>query len=222
MSNNMMPVLDFLKAVDGLLTDVCAFFYTHYLKGNQEANNNLMLFFQNVGRRDNEQPYYVEPQTKPDDYRHIIEKQGQIVTQILDKLQKRNLDEHTFYTLLWEQICNDTLFPSDEEKIAVLVQLFNMPTLPYFQMEASHKMEDAEYSRWTDELLPKIQKAVYALNCGFEQKTQVTEQLLIIEKTITDDKAKQVFWSHIISFFERKIEQKTCRKKDINDEQKDG
>ena len=75
---------------------------------------------------------------------------------------------------------------------------------------------------WTDELLPKIQKAVYALNCGFEQKTQVTEQLLIIEKTITDDKAKQVFWSHIISFFERKIEQKTCRKKDINDEQKDG
>lgn len=166
--------------------------------------------------------YYVEPQTKPDDYRHIIEKQGQIVTQILDKLQKRNLDEHTFYTLLWEQICNDTLFPSDEEKIAVLVQLFNMPTLPYFQMEASHKMEDAEYSRWTDELLPKIQKAVYALNCGFEQKTQVTEQLLIIEKTITDDKAKQVFWSHIISFFERKIEQKTCRKKDINDEQKDG
>lgn len=45
--------------------------------------------------------------------------------------------------------------------------------------------------------MPKIQKAVYALNCGFEQKTQVTEQLLIIEKTITDDKAKQVFWSHM-------------------------
>ena len=45
---------------------------------------------------------------------------------------------------------------------------------------------------------------------------------MIIENTITDDKAKQVFWSHIISFFERKIEQKTRDKKDINDEQEDG
>ena len=64
MNNNVMPVLDFLKAADGLLTDVCAYFYTHYLKGNQEANNNLMLFFQNAGRRDNEQPYYVRVDTK--------------------------------------------------------------------------------------------------------------------------------------------------------------
>lgn len=126
--------LDFLKHVDGKVYDVCAIFYLKYLKTAATAEiaaQRLREFYENCGYTESDQMIHVEAETAPETFSQLIDENRDIVAKIVENLIEQNPSVENFYQLLWKQMQNKILFPSDDAVVAIIIQLFFMENIPY-------------------------------------------------------------------------------------------
>ena len=201
--------LDFLKHVDGKVYDVCAIFYLKYLKTAATAEiaaQRLREFYENCGYTESDQMIHVEAATAPETFSQLIDENRDIVAKIVENLIEQNPSVENFYQLLWKQMQNKILFPSDDAVVAIIIQLFFMENIPYYQLCTVDTMEDDEYVTLLESVKKMYQKAIFAINRGYLQKTQVAGQLLMILKEMPSMEEQEVFVAQLIGYYKSKNE----------------
>lgn len=198
--------LEFLKCADGLMTAVCAAYYETYLENNPDAEKNLYIFCDNINYLPPEKgTISVKNNVPPEEYRKAYEKNKIIVNQLVENLQVKKESEQQFYKELWEQLKNPALFPTNVDRVAALIQFAEMDQIPYFQLGMEGEMSDEIYQSCTKAIIPQLKKALFAINCGYEQKTQLAEQLIQIASSLSDKDERRVFVAQIVAFYEHKV-----------------
>lgn len=119
---------------------------------------------------------------------------------IIQNLLNTNVTEKIFYEKLWNKFNDQDLFPSSEDKYALLLSLWLDVRIPYYQLGESCSMEDDEYEKTMRLLTPELKKAKFIIHSGLQQKTQRTSLLMALADTIPDIRKKTVFWSVVITF----------------------
>ena len=99
---------------------------------------------------------------------------------------------------------NKILFPSDDAVVAIIIQLFFMENIPYYQLCTVDTMEDDEYVTLLESVKKMYQKAIFAINRGYLQKTQVAGQLLMILKEMPSMEEQEVFVAQLIGYYKSK------------------
>lgn len=198
--------LEYLRRAEGLMTAVCAVYYEVYLKNHVDAEKNFRLFCENINFMRGDESLHVENKVAPEEYQKAYDKNKSAVKQIVDNLQSRNDTEEAFYKELWQQLQNIALFPTSIEKVAALIQLAEMPQIPYFQMEKIDQMDDAQFQVCTEKILPQLKKAIFAIGYGYPQKTQLAEQLIQLAASIEEPDERTVFVAQVIAFYEARMQ----------------
>lgn len=201
---------EFLKHVDGKIYDVCETYYLQYLKPSttsEQAAHNLRLFYENCGYVDTDKALVVETQTAPEIFQKLIESNEDIVKRIIENLIALNLSEEDFYKQLWEQMQNKVVFPTEESIVSVVIELLFYPKVPYFQLPEVPTMDDDVYMETVQNVRSAYQKAIFAINFGYAQKTQIAEQLLRIVGELDSAQAKAVLVANIYGYYDTKIKQ---------------
>lgn len=81
-----------------------------------------------------------------------------------------------------------------------------MENIPYYQLCTVDTMEDDEYVTLLESVKKMYQKAIFAINRGYLQKTQVAGQLLMILKEMPSMEEQEVFVAQLIGYYKSKNE----------------
>lgn len=125
---------------------------------------------------------------------------------LVDNLIKQNVGEDEFYNLLWEQMQNEVLFPSEDSIVAFMIQLLFDPQLPYYHLPPVEMMDDDDYMESIQRIKVDYQKALFAINYGYAQKTQMAEQILNIATEIESSQDRIVFVANILGYYKNQID----------------
>lgn len=201
---------EFLKHVDGKIYDICETYYLQYLKPSttsDQAAQNLRLFYENLGFVDTDKTIVVETKTAPDVFQKLIEGNEDIIKRVIENLLALNPSEEDFYKQLWEQMQNKVVFPTDESVVSIVISLLFYPKVPYFQLPKVPTMDDEVYIETFQSIKTHYLKAIFALNFGYAQKTQIAEQLLRIVGELQSTQEKAVLVANIYGYYDRQINQ---------------
>ena len=149
---------------------------------------------------------HVEAETAPETFSQLIDENRDIVAKIVENSIEQNPSVENFYQLLWKQMQNKILFPSDDAVVAIIIQLFFMENIPYYQLCTVDTMEDDEYVTLLESVKKMYQKAIFAINRGYLQKTQVAGQLLMMLKEMPSMEEQEVFVAQLIGYYKSKNE----------------
>lgn len=206
MAQYPIDALEYLKHAGGLMTAVCAVYYDQYLENPLTAEKNFRIFCENINFIESDESLHIENGVAPEEYEKAYKRNKAIIEQIVANLQNKNSEENDFYKELWQQLQNEALLPTKIEKVAALIQLAELPQIPYFQLDEIEKMDDAQFQTYTEKVMPELKKAIFVIGYGYPQKTQVAEQLIKLATAIKDQKARTVFVAQIIAFYEASIQ----------------
>ena len=184
--------IEFFEHADGKIYDVCQAYYLHYLKPSttsEEAAKKLREFYEACGFIQSDQTLKIETITSPNVFQELMDTNRVIIEKIVDNLIKQNVGEDEFYNLLWEQMQNEVLFPSEDSH------------LPPVEM-----MDDDDYMESIQRIKVDYQKALFAINYGYAQKTQMAEQILNIATEIESSQDRIVFVANILGYYKNQID----------------
>lgn len=200
-----VSVIEYISTIDGYLGDICSDVFFLYLKRNDQAYNNLRIFLESWYDIESDKSTSVKIYYSEDDYRDCFDDVRPVIDRLLSNLIEKNYPAETFYSNLWDSINNDVLFDSDLEKIcAVLFVLLSSKT-PYFQMEEALRMSDEDYWKVSREVDEQYKKAVFALNRGYDQRTEVASQIVRFFKEIEGETQQVVYIAKLIGYFRFEI-----------------
>lgn len=206
MSQYPLEALEYLRHAEGLMTAVCAVYYQQYLENHKDAEKNFRLFCENINFIQSDESLHIENDVDPEEYEKAYKRNKPVVEQIVSNLQSKKNEEEDFYKELWKQLQNEVLLPTNIEKVAALIQLAEMPQIPYFRLDEIEKMDNAQFQTYTEKVMPELKKAIFVIGYGYPQKTQVAEQLIKLATAIKDQKARTVFVAQIIAFYEASMQ----------------
>ena len=141
-----------------------------------------------------------------DQYHQTSEELLTVVQKIVNNLVNENLDEAVFYEKLFAKTFDDVLFAGELEKICALTILILDPKIPYYKLGPSMQMENEEFGRISESIQEEISKAIFALQFGFSQKTELASQLYNIVKEQKDEKKRIVLIANILGFYSSQME----------------
>ena len=193
----------FLECAAGNYSDICAKYYFDFLKNETNisiAAEKLAYLFKWDYSSTKENT--VDALYTQDEYTIAIKKSSEIIEKIVDNMINNNVDETVFYETLWKTISEKGLFPTDIDCIGAIIFLFAYPKIPYFQLEEGLKMEDEAFQLKSIGMVRQIQKAIYILNRGYKQKTEVASQLIKIILELDDFDKQTVFLANILGLLE--------------------
>lgn len=200
-----VSVIEYISTIDGYLGDICSDVFFLYLKRNDQAYNNLRIFLESWYDIESDKSTSVKIYYSEDDYRDCFDDVRPVIDRLLSNLIEKNYPAEAFYSNLWDSINNDVLFDSDLEKIcAVLFVLLSSKT-PYFQMEEALRMSDEDYWKVSREVDEQYKKAVFALNRGYDQRTEVASQIVRFFKEIEGETQQVVYIAKLIGYFRFEI-----------------
>lgn len=197
---NAQNIIEYISNITGSLGDVCSEIYFLYLKENDQASNNLRTFLENWFEIDSDKSVSVKEYFPEDNYQECFDDINPIIDRLLTNLVEKNHPVENFYSNLWDGINNDILFDSDLEKICAVLFVLLSPKIPYFQMGDAMRMDDDEYRSVSRDVEHWYKKAVFALNRGYEQRTEVASQIVDIFKEIVDEKQQIVYVAKLIGY----------------------
>ncbi len=200
---NINETKQFLECAAGNYSDICAKYYSDFLKNEENismAAEKLAYLLKWDYSSTKEKA--VNVLYSQDEYAISIKKSSEIIEKIVDNMVNNNVDETVFYETLWKTISEKGLFPSDIDCIGAIIFLFASPKIPYFQLEEGLKMEDETFQLKSMDMIRQIQKAIYILNRGYEQKTEVASQLMKILLELDDIDKQTVFLANILGLIE--------------------
>ena len=203
-------VTEFLTHVNGKVYSVCEVFYTIYLKDctkPQEAAEQLRTFLENCLAIPSDYTLMVEGKYSEEEVGKTIGEIKPIPTQLVQNLMDKSPAEDQFYLELWTQMCNKTLFPNELTMVSAIIVLMYMPKIPYFCLPQVPTMEDEVYQECTRHVQEQIKRAIYAIEAGYPQKTQLAVQLMRLCNQIKGEKEKTVFIAQILGYYQGQIKQ---------------
>ena len=206
MCDKIIDIKTFLNTVDGDINDICAAFYLNYLNGKTNestAANNLFILLNWDYHSDNS--YKLEPLYTSSEYEEMIKKTQQVIFQVVDNLIDEKVDEDVFYIKLWDFINQEIVFPSSKERIGAIICLLKNSKIPYFKLEDGMKMDDTEFKEISKHCIKEIKKAIFIINAGYSQKTEVASQLLRILNNFENPKDQTVFLANVLGIYEFRI-----------------
>lgn len=198
-------VIEYISTIDGYLGDICSDVYFLYLKKNDQAHNNLRTFLESWYDIESNKSISVKVYYSEDDYRDCFDDIRPVIDRLLSNLVEKNYPSETFYSNLWDSINNDFLFDSDLEKICAVLFVLLSSKIPYFQMEEALRMSDEEYWKISQEVDEQYKKAVFALNRGYDQRTEVASQIVRFFKEIEGETQQVVYIAKLIGYFRFEI-----------------
>ena len=212
-------IIRYLSTIDGFIGDICAEIYFLFLKENEQAKQNFQLLLENWDEIDSDNSTTVKMAYFPEnDYQSCLNGIRPVIGHILSNLVEKNSTSETFHSDLWDTINNVNLFGSDLEKICALLFVVMSPQIPYFQMHDALRMDDDEYRNISQLVERQYKKAVFALNRGYEQRTEVASQIMACLNEINDEKQQIVYMANIIGYFRFVIHQLEEKIKKLNTE----
>lgn len=205
MDENILTIQEFLKKYKGNPWDVCTYFYLTYIKtyikeeNDDVALNNLICFLKDVGNSD--KSFVVSEKYSKDQYQLYLDEVVNFTNNIVNNLVKSNPNEREFYLSLLEKINDDTIFESDIKKGLAIMYLKANVKIPYFQLDEGLKLEEDDYRKIINDNLETVQKALFIVNSGLEQNTEIASLLLKLIKEQENDEVKTVVLANVLSFF---------------------
>lgn len=194
-------IIEYISTIDGYLGDICSDVFFLYLKGNKQAYNNFQTFLENWFDIDSDKSVTVKAYAPEGDYQECFDKIGPVIDRLLSNLVEKNYPLETFYGNLWDSINNDILFDTDFEKICAVLFVLLSVKIPYFQMGDALRMSDDDYWSISQDVETQYKKAVFALNRGYDQRTEVASQIVDIFKEIKNEKQQIVYVAKLIGYF---------------------
>jgi len=181
----------------------------------EEKRSIFKTFLQDIDLQDSIE--LTESFIQLNDKKPIVRDNRKLLNRIVEELIKKNDTIGNFYNELFDKINDDILFPSENDKIAVLVNLEMDNRIPYYQLDLVPPMEDEQFSELCEEINDEIKKGVFALCTEHNQTTQLTTQLIKISEQLKTEEEKSVFWAVIFTLaqqFTRKSVLAECEQKD--------
>lgn len=211
-------IIEYISTIDGYLGDICSDVYFLYLKENDQAYNNFRTFLENWYDIESDKSISVKSYCPEDDYRKCFDDIGPVIDRLLSNLVEKNYAAEAFYNKLWDSINHDGLFGSDLEKICAVLFVLLSSKIPYFQMETALRMSDEEYWKVSQDIDEQYKKAVFALNRGYDQRTEVASQIVRFFKEIEDETQQVVYIARLIGYFRFEIHRLEEKIKEIYSE----
>ncbi len=201
-------IVTYLSHVDGPLLDVYADFYFRFLKDSEKAPANLQQFLELRNEVTTDKASPVKQYFTNAEYEENVNKVKPIMDRLLFNLVQENNVPEVFYSNLWKNINNPAFFRTDIEKVSALLLVATSAVIPYFQMGEAMRMDDEEFKQTASEVYPYFQKARFALNRGYEQRTEIASQLISILKELDGEKRQIIYVAQLLAYFERKLRKK--------------
>ena len=221
---NILKPIDYLEKANykTSIWDFCGNFYRSFLSNNNVDSGsklqNFKLLLHWSGESD--ESLVIDSLFPKDVYQKTTSEILSVVKKIVDNLISENLDEDIFYNELFTKICDDILFAEEIEKICAITVLVLNPKIPYFKLGKAMKMDNDKYQEISSSLRGEIQKAYFALQYGYTQKTELSSQLYSIVKTQKKDEDRIVLIANILGFYDSQIKVLYDRLKE-NDQHKE-
>lgn len=199
---------EFLSTADGTIFDVCHKYYELFLKEEKDHNIasikfSMLLCWDGPTAKTNKIPTIHSRET----YIEKIEAIKDTTNIILGNLVKRNLEVNEFYLSLWDAINGTAFFATDLDTICAIIYLCNSTRIPYYKLDDGLKMDNEEFVKIAKDNIEHLNKMIYILSVGLEQKTEVASLLLQVLDGIEDPKTRVVLFAHLVSFCERRAVQ---------------
>ena len=201
-----MNGIQFLKTADGNVFDVCAVFYTEYLKEEQDRSISLELFKHLISRdiiSDQSNP--IEGIVSEEEYLHRVKEKTENVNKFVNKLIDKGLTEDEFYNRLWDFVFDSVFYESDEDIISVLICLVMNQKIPYFKLDDPVEISEKEFNKLMVQYYDKIQKAEFIMSLFNSKKTITASQLLDLMEPVGDEKAKSVILANALGVLYERI-----------------
>lgn len=194
---------DFLKKAtyQNNIWDFCANYYKLYIQNCSESSFENFMFLVEWNHNSDE-TIEIDPCFSDDEYQNTSKALFPIVKKIIENLIIENLDEHSFYSKLYQKILDDVLFATELERICALVILVLEPKLPYFKLNAALSMNDDKFQQISASIQKDISKAYFVLQYGYSQKTELASQLYSIMKVQKTEEEKIVLLSNILGYYD--------------------
>ena len=181
------------------ITNFCSNFFISFIKdylGTQEGYNNLVSLLKWDHDSDESQDLPVVFSEKENE--DVIKTVSLIIKKIIENLVKENVAEEEFYSKIWSLISDDSLLATETEKMCAVILLFLDSRIPYFQMGQALQMDNKKYQKISKSINSEVSKALFVLNRGYSQYTEVASQLYKIINEIDSDEKRIVLLAKII------------------------
>ena len=202
---NFEKEYQFLNTADGTMFDVCHGYYNLFLKNETNISVaaqkfSILLCWDRQTDKTKRLPA-IHPQ---ESYLEKINAIKNTTSTILGNLIKANLEESEFYLSLWEAINGKAFFATDLDTVCAIIYLCNSSRIPYYKLDDGLKMENDEFSKIANDSFEYLQKMIFILSVGYEQRTEFASLLLKVLDEVNDYKTKVVLFANLISFCERR------------------
>lgn len=130
-----------------------------------------------------------------------------IVSRVAHTLSKKDLEPDDFYSELWKQLCNEILFPTEENKIDAVYGCLISSYVPYYKVPQYSQMNDGTYQQITDRIMGQVRRIRFGSFVQYEQLTQTAQYTLDILGSLGTIEEKAVFLSHVFKIVSYLAEQ---------------
>lgn len=194
-------IQNFFEHVAGKVTDVCAEIYYRFLLEEPDlAAEKLQCIAEMWADVDSDKAIKVEERFSEKEYEDTWKAVRPIADKLMRNLVKKNETPEQFYGLLWKSFTDEIMFPTDLDRICALLCTLRSPFTPYFQMAESTEMDDETFMKIGEEINQQVKRAIFALNLGYKQRTQVADQLIAIFNNIDSEEKKTVFVAKLLGY----------------------
>lgn len=205
---NLEKEYQFLRTVDGTMFDVCHNYYNLFLK--EEADH--VMAAQKFSAllcwdRQTDKTQKISAVHPQESYLEKIDTIKDTMNTILGNLIKKNFEVSEFYVNLWEGITNKAFFATDLDTVCAIIYLCNSSRIPYYKLKDGLRMENEEFAGIAKDNFEYLQKMIFVLSAGYEQRTEIASLLLSVFDEIEDYNTKVVLFANLISFIERRVAQ---------------
>lgn len=205
---NFEKEYQFLNTADGTMFDVCHGYYNLFLKDETDtalaAQKFSVLLCWDRQTDKSQKLSAIHPQ---ESYLEKINSIKDTTNTILGNLIKANLEVSEFYLSLWEAINGKAFFATDLDTVCAIIYLCNSSRIPYYKLDDGLKMENDDFSRIAKDNFEYLQKMIFILSAGYEQRTEIASLLLKVLDEVNDYNTKVVLFANLISFCERRAAQ---------------
>jgi len=121
-----------------------------------------------------------------------------LITGAIDLHFDEEYEPEEFYAKLWETL-ESLLAPCTESERGVCLQLVVRDSrMPYQKVLRGIHMEEEEYQKIAEAIMPQLQKMAYVLYLPTTQKTESASRILWILEELKNEKEKAVFLSSLM------------------------
>lgn len=216
---NKMNAEKYLSTIDGEFNDICFDYLNKFIESKElspeEQKKNLFILLYWDLRSTKETK--VEQFYSKTEYKKITQNSEELIFRPIENLVKQNVSVSDFENEIWSIFSSKSFFPDSEAKLGALINLFENPFIPYYQLEEIETIDEEEYYHLRIEILPELRKFLFINRCEFDNPSEQAIYIYDLFKKLADDKKAVVLLSSMIDFYNFRYNS-LIKKANINEE----